>query len=310
MFKKLTGIILLGCFILLWCFILFGCKKTTPTPLPSDFLSPITEKADDDTSSTSSFSKSNEDIALECLMNLLMFSALENHNVVLSYPIEVAGENCYKIIITGKLNDGVIYNIGTFAVNVNHYSGDVSRDCIAYWFNNETNQFETLEDGREPFYSNSAYTSPNENYLLETVKMENGNSGLRIVDLITGEFELVTEDRLYGGGIWWSESNRFAVIECQSTFYVDFVIVDTNDLSNVRLSINDNFNLFSTYFPYEHASGGEQYLGFIKWIDDSILQMQFECSPAIGGTYHGEFQYDTIDNTIRNFEFQEGYLPQ
>jgi len=282
MFRKLTVILLV-------CLILPGCNMfstTTQTPPPT---------------------RNTEEIALEYLMNILGFSEPENRNFDISYPIVVEGENCYKIIITGKFNDGTIFNIGTFAVNVNHYFDDTSGSIIAYWFNDEANQFELLIDGTEPFlrYSRpTPYTSPDGNYRLELVDRDNG---LRIVDLATGEFEWVADEYFYGGLIRaWSEDSRFALIELQSTFFVDFVIVDTNDFSSVRLSIKESFDLFSGYFPYEHAQF-ENYLGFDKWIDGSILQLSFNTETSGQGPFHGTFQYNAVNNRVSNFEYREGW---
>ena len=147
-------------------------------------------------------------------------------------------------------------------------------------------------------------TSPDEKYELEVVNTDDNNKELFINDLTTSESVLVTEDMSYCGEVLWSENNRFIAIERQSTFYVDFIIVDTNDLSSVNLSIKDNFDLFSDCFPYEYPSS-EAYLKVDKWLDDSILQMGFLCDTT-DGIISGKFQYDAVNDTVSNFEYWEG----
>jgi len=132
--------------------------------------------------------------------------------------------------------------------------------------------------------------------------MDNDNRGLRIVDSTTGEFEWVFDGVFFGGGREWSPNGRFTAIEIQSTFYVDFIIVDTNDFSSIRLSIKDDFDLFSGHFPYEHAPN-EHYLMFDKWLNDSIMQMRFVTGI---GPHHGTFQYNAVNNRVLNFEYHEG----
>ena len=151
-------------------------------------------------------------------------------------------------------------------------------------------------------------TSPDGNYRLEVASMDNDNRGLRIVDSTTGEFEWVIDETFHPPGLTrgWSENSRFAAVETHTHYYADFIIIDTNDFSSVRLSIKDNFDLFSGYFPYEHTGyGSENYLIFDKWLDDSILQLSFETGTATGVS-HGTFQYNAVNNRVSNFEYHEG----
>jgi len=150
-------------------------------------------------------------------------------------------------------------------------------------------------------------TSPDGNYQLEIDGWDNGNREARIVDLTTGEVEWFIDDELTSASMAriWSPSGRFAVIEIHWHYFIDFVIVDTNDFSSVRLSIKESFDLFSEYFPYEHAPF-ENFLRFDKWIDNSILQMRF-VTITTTGAFHGTFHYDAINSRVSNFEYREGW---
>ncbi|MCL2838734.1 MAG: hypothetical protein FWE04_06695 [Oscillospiraceae bacterium] len=146
-------------------------------------------------------------------------------------------------------------------------------------------------------------TSPNGNYRLEVASMDIRDGRWHVVDSTTDELKLVIEEIFYGGVIGWSPNSRFAVIETHSTFYVDTIVVDTNDFSSIRLSIKDDFDLFSNHFPYEHAPN-EHYLMFVEWVDDSIMQMRFVTGI---GPHHGTFHYNAVNGRVSNFEYHEGW---
>jgi hypothetical protein len=63
-----------------------------------------------------------------------LFEEAENRSFDVSFPVKIEGEDCYKIIVSGKLASNQTYPIDTLAVNPNDYK--------RYFLDKETDTYE------------------------------------------------------------------------------------------------------------------------------------------------------------------------
>ena len=222
------------------------------------------------------------------------FCEIENRSFDIFYPIVIDGEYFYKIVVLGKLNDGSVYRIDAFAMNI-----DNNR---FYIYSEEINQF--VRNSWSTHYR--SVTSPNGIYRIEFA--EAGKSRLdmdtifvgflRIVDLDTGEVlwrsDEIQDSRL--GKIAWSPDSAFVAFDSTWIHYTDAIIICTDSFSQVHLLGLDNIaNAIAD------AAGREieYYFNAIdRWIDASTLQIRFAVD---GPIIHGIYQFDTSTGEIRNF---------
>ena len=264
----------------------------------------LTESSDICENDDAQINMNRSDIAWNYLMEYcLVISEPENRNFDISYPVEVEGENCYKIILTGKLMDGGTYLIDTFAVNINNYTQGLYDSCECYYYDNKTEQFEELNGGKKIYYS---ITSPNGEYRFENAGLANrsvsgvGFDEFQIIDLTTGECTGVMNDSYYAVyGEIWSEDSRFVAFELQWIWDSDIVIVDTVDFSRTFLDSDEISSILPNDSKYEINSADEHYYAIDTWVDSSILQIKFHCFTG-REEFHGKYQYDAINKIVKN----------
>ncbi|EHQ89169.1 hypothetical protein [Desulfosporosinus youngiae] len=227
------------------------------------------------------------------------FEETGNRVFDISFPVQIEGEDCYKIVVSGKLASSQTYPIDTFAVNLN---GDKR-----YLLNKETDTYEKFQT--IPTFA--CKTSPDGKLRIESVGMYmDGPSGLhalkemRIINTSTCDV-LWSRDSNLTNEFLWSEDSRFVTAGYAGRLWRQTDIVDTKDYSVIKIPIVDD--ILKTAPDISKPNDG-YYITVFKatgWLNPSTVSIQFELRTNNDKVVFGEYEYDVINNKMVIKEINE-----
>jgi hypothetical protein len=221
-----------------------------------------------------------------------LFEEAENRSFDVSFPVKIEGEDCYKIIVSGKLASNQTYPIDTLAVNPNDYK--------RYFLDKETDTYERYFTA--PTFA--CKTSPDGKLRIESVGMDHdGPSGLhslkemRIINTSTGDV-LWSGVSYLSNEFLWSEDSRFVAAGYAGRQWRQTDIVDTKNYSVIHIpNVDDILSAVpNTSKPNENAplSAFEA----VNWLSPSTVSIQFQWTTDTDTVVSGEYEYDVINNKM------------
>ena len=230
------------------------------------------------------------------------FEEPESRKFEVTYPVSVEGEDCYKIVAEGLLNDGGTYPLGIFAINPNTHNH--------YYYDDDTGQFQLYMN--VPRFACS--TSPDGGLRIESAGMfEDGPAGIhelkqiRIINLETGSIEWSKAGNL-SNFFLWSGDGRFASAQFSGRRWIETIVVDTRDFSDVDLPGTDDILELFPGAPKPDAEDPMPMFSSIYWESPTVINIGFEWTADYDVAVMGEYRYDVVSGTISSieiFEFDE-----
>ncbi|MGF7143879.1 hypothetical protein HNQ56_002309 [Anaerotaenia torta] len=228
-----------------------------------------------------------------------LFEEADNRSFDLSFPIEVEGEECYKVVVSGKLKSNRTYDMDTFAI---HPDGEKQ-----YFLNKETGAYER-------FYTTPTFackTSPDGELRMESVGMYlDGPGGLhslremRIIDASTGGV-LWSGSSFLMNDFQWSEDSRFVAAGYAGRQWVQTDMIDTKDYSVVP--IPDMDDILKAVPGTSKPSDNVPLPTFkaVGWLSPSVICIQFQWATDIDTEVSGQYEYDVINKKMEIKEIKE-----
>jgi len=232
----------------------------------------------------------------------IRFFEIENRDFEVLHPIVLDGEYFYKVVAMGRLNDGSMYHIDSFAVSLEN-------NRIYVW-HDKTNQFARSFGSRMLYRSN---TSPNGNYRIEFADVGGGSLGsqgqlgggfLRIVELEAGYIKWRSEEILCNriGNIAWSLNSRFVAFDLPWINDTDAIVIDTFCFTHFHLlglsSVIDAIS-YAVGSEIRHSPYNEFHHSIVRWVDASTLEIRFYCLTVDGRVIEGTYQYNVKTNKVK-----------
>ncbi len=245
--------------------------------------------------------KTNAESEIEPLFSEIksLFEEADNRNFDISFPLEIKGENFYKIVVRGKLESGQTYPLDIIAVNSN---GDKR-----YFLNNKTDTYER-------FYTTPTFacqTSPDKKLRIESIGMyQDGPSGLhnlkemRIINTSTGEV-LWSASSFLNNEFLWSEDSRFVAAGYAGRQWRQTDIIDTKDYSVIPIPGLDDILKALPHTSKPHDNAAIIIFKATNWLSSSIICIQFQWTTNAGTIVSGEYEYDVINNKMNIKQINE-----
>ncbi len=228
-----------------------------------------------------------------------LFDEADNRIFDISYPIEIEGEDFYKIVVKGKLESNQTYPIDILAVNP---EGDKR-----YFFNKETDTYER-------YYTVPTFackTSPDGKLRIESVGMYmDGPSGLhsldvmRIISMSTGDV-MWSADSFLANEFLWSEDSRFVSAGSAGRQWRQTGIVDTKDYSAMEVPQIDDIMKVVPDVTKPNDIDPMPTFRAIDWLSSSAIRIQFQWMTNVDTIIYGEYEWDIINNKINIKEIKE-----
>lgn len=228
-----------------------------------------------------------------------LFEEVDNRNFDISFPIEIEGEDCYKVVVNGKLKSGKTYPIDIFVLSPN-------ADKM-YFLNKETDTYER-------FYTIPTFackTSPDGNLRIESIGMDqDGPSGLhslkeiRIINTSTGDV-LWSGSSFLTNEFLWSEDSRFVATVYSGRQWTETDIVDIKDYSVIHIpGVED---ILKVVPDISKPNDDAPLLVFkaANWLSSSIICIQFQWITNSDMIISGEYEYDIMNDKMNVKEIRE-----
>jgi hypothetical protein len=247
----------------------------------------------------------------EAMVNKIMEYFEETHNRVfeISYPVNIEGENYYKITVYGLLNSGEKYLLDTFAVGQNIYLSEIGGAYRAnrYFYNSDTGQFQQY--WLSPIFASA--TSPDKKWRIESFGMTDGGASgfvalqeMRIINLSTGNVEWSGTGFLKNRFIW-SDDSRFVAAQNSGRQWTSLYVIDTTDFSYVYSP--GAADIFELVPDLAAATWGMSDVIAVGWENSSVI-IRFHWAATDHDTYSivvtAKYEYDMINGSINILEFE------
>ncbi len=229
------------------------------------------------------------------------FEEIENRDFAIWGPIQIAGEDCYKVGVRGRYTDGETYEIDTLAVNIDNGK--------QYFLNRETEEFEMLS--ATPTFA--CKTSPNGKLRIESMGMNAdgyGTSGLysleemRIIDLDTKETLWAMESMLCNE-FSWSEDSRYVAVQNSGRQWTQTNVVDTSNYSTILLPGIYDITEECTEVAMPDENAPMQQIEIEQWISPMSIQINFEWVTKDATVMKGTYEYNLETGTLTVQEVEE-----
>ena len=219
----------------------------------------------------------------------------------MSYPVSIENDDCYKITVSGALDNGEIYFIDAFAIEPENKN--------RYFYNGDTGEFTA-------YFTTPSFackTSPDKKLRMESVGMYlDGPSGLhslkkmRIINLTTGKEEWSAESYL-SNYFEWSSDSRFAAARYSGREWTETIIIDTNDYSVIHLPGIDDIRFAAPDAAKPNLDAPMSRFAIAEWKSPEIIIINFEWAANDEGiTVTGKYEFDIIRKTMDIIEIQGG----
>lgn len=228
-----------------------------------------------------------------------LFEEVDNHNFDVSFPIEIESEDCYKVVVNGKLKSGQTYPIDIFALNPNENK--------MYFLDKETDTYER-------FYTIPTFackTSPDENLRIESIGMDqDGPSGLhslkemRIINTSTGDV-LWSGSSFLTNEFLWSEDSRFVATVYSGRQWTETDIVDTKDYSIIHIPGVEDILKVDSDISKPNDDAPLLVFKAVDWLSSSIICIQFQWTTNSDTIIFGEYEYDIMNDKMNVKEIRE-----